>query len=121
MESASNVREVPADLSRAGEARHFISWRAAVAGLGGGRLTDFATAAEAVLTDILLSTGEGALEIRSDHAEGIFRISIIHPEIKERRMADLEEILEKYLDGYEISPTRAVLLKRPGDWPGETE
>ena len=54
-------KRVPADLAYAGEARHFIAWSAAVAGLGAGRLNDLAVAAEAVLTDVLLSTREGFL------------------------------------------------------------
>lgn len=83
-----------------------------MAGIGGGYLSGFATAAEAVLTDILLSTGEGEMEIEATHSEGIFRVEITHPEIETRRMADLEDVLEKYLDGHELSPTRAVLVKR---------
>ena len=100
------------DLARAGEARHFIAWRGAVAGLGGGRLNDLAVAAEAVLTDVLLSAQEGLLKIESFHDEVVFRISIEHPEIEERRMRDLEGVLETFLDGYELTPTRAVLVKR---------
>ncbi len=105
-------KEVPTDLARAGEARHFISWRGAVAGLGGGRLNDLAVAAEAVLTDILLSTRGGLLEIESGRAEGTFEVRIAHPELKERRMSDLAGILERFVDEYEITPTRAVLIKR---------
>ena len=100
------------DLARAGEARHFIAWRGAVAGLGRGRLNDLAVAAEAVLTDILLSAEDGVLEIESDHDDEVFRIEIIHPEIKRRRMSDLSGILEQFLDAYELTPTRAVLVKR---------
>ncbi|HJQ30321.1 MAG TPA: hypothetical protein VJ827_13360 [Rubrobacter sp.] len=100
------------DLARAGEARHFIAWRGAVAGLGGGRLNDLAVAAEAVLTDVLLSAGEGILEIESEHDEEVFRISIQHPEIHKRRMRDLEGVLEMFLDAHELTPTRAVLVKR---------
>lgn len=126
MDGETNKRVVPSDLARAGEARTFITWRAAVAGVGGGYLSGFATAAEAVLTDILLSSGEGDLEIEATHSGGVFRVEITHPEIKSRRMADLEELLEKFLDGHEISPTRAVLIKRldpasrakPGGFPG---
>ncbi len=99
------------DLARAGEARHFIAWRGAVAGLGGGRLNELAVAAEAVITDVLLSARGGLLEIESEHDEEIFRISIAHPEIKERRMRDLESVLQKFLDDYEIIPTRATLVK----------
>lgn len=111
MDEASR-KVVPVDLARAGEARAFISWRAAVAGIGGGYLSGFATAAEAVLTDILLSAGDGTMEIEATHAEGVFRVAITHPEIESRRMADLEEVLEEFLDGHELSPTRSVLLKR---------
>ena len=112
MDASTNRREVPADLARAGEARHFIAWRGAVAGLGGGRLNELAVAAEAVITDVLLSAREGVLEIESEHDEKSFRISIAHPEIKERRMRDLESVLQKFLDDYEITPTRAMLEKQ---------
>ena len=100
------------DLARAGEARHFIAWRGAVAGLGGGRLNDLAVAAEAVLTDILLSVQEGVLEIESGHTDDAFEVRITHPELRDRRMSGLPEILERFLDAYEITPTRAVLIKR---------
>ena len=112
MDTTTKRREVPVDLARAGEARHFIAWRGAVAGLGGGRLNDLAVATEAVLTDVLLSAREGVLEIESEHNEEVFRISIKHPEIDKRRMRDLEGVLQKFLDGHEITPTRAVLVKR---------
>jgi hypothetical protein len=112
VDASTNRREVPADLARAGEARHFIAWRGAVAGLGGGRLNELAVAADAVITDVLLSTREGVLEIQSVHDEEIIRISIGHPEIEQRRMKDLERVLERYLDDYEITPTRAMLEKR---------
>jgi hypothetical protein len=112
VDASTNRREVPVDLARAGEARHFTVWRGAVAGLGGGRLNELAVAAEAVITDILLSAREGVLEIESEHDEELFRISIEHPEIKERRMKDLERVLERFLDDYEITPTRAMLVKR---------
>ncbi|HET9965575.1 MAG TPA: hypothetical protein VFQ10_09290 [Rubrobacter sp.] len=112
VDASTNRREVPADLARAGEARHFIAWRGAVAGLGGGRLNELAVAAEAVITDILLSAREGVLEIQSVHDEEVVRISIEHPEIEQRRMKDLERVLERYLDDYEIIPTRAMLEKR---------
>jgi hypothetical protein len=105
-------REIPADLARAGEARHFIAWRGAVAGLGGGRLNDLAVAAEAVLTDILLSADAGVLEIESGRTDDGFAVRITHPELEDRRMSDLAGILERFLDDYEISPTRAVLVKR---------
>ena len=112
VDAATNRREVPADLARAGEARHFVAWRGAVAGLGGGRLNELAVAAEAVITDILLSAREGVVEIESVHDDEVFRISIEHPEIKERRMKDLERVLGRFLDDYEITPTRAMLEKR---------
>jgi len=103
---------VPADLARAGDARHFIAWRGAVAGLGGGKLNELAVAAEAVITDVLLSVREGVLEIQSVHDEEVVRISIEHPVLEQRRMKDLERVLERFLDGYEITPTRAMLVKR---------
>jgi hypothetical protein len=112
VEKANNKREVPADLARAGEARHFISWRGAVAGLGGGRLNNLAVAAEAVLTDILLSAQSGVLEIEAGCTDDIFEVRITHPELEDRRMSDLAGILERFLDDYEITATRAVLLKR---------
>ena len=112
MNPASSRKEVPVDLARAGEARHFIAWRGAVAGLGGGRLNDLAIAAEAVLTDVLLSAEGGVLEIESEHDGEVFKICIAHPEVRHRRMSGLPEILEQFLDGYEITPTRAVLVKR---------
>ena len=113
MDAAStNSREVPVDLARAGEARYFIVWRGAVAGLGGGGLNELAVAAEAVVTDVLLSAREGVLQIESLHDEEVVRISIKHPEIKERRMRDLEDMLDRFLDDYEITPTHAMLEKR---------
>ena len=112
VDASTNRREVPADLARAGEARHFIAWRGAVAGLGGGRLNDLAVAAEAVITDVLLSAREGVLDIESEHDEEVVRISIKHPETKRRRLKGLERVLERFLDDYEITPTRAMLEKR---------
>lgn len=117
MDAKTNRKEVPAELSRAGEARHFISWRAAIAGLGGGRLSDLAVAAEAALTDIFLSADGGRLEIVSEHTEETFRITITHPKLEERRMVDLTGILESFLDDYELSPTRTVLVKHPTGSP----
>lgn len=111
MDAQTNKKVVPADLARAGEARHFISWRAAVAGLGRGRLNDLAVAAEAALTDIFLSTEDGTLEIESGRTGQTFSVSISHPELHERRMADLPDILEHFLDGYEITATRTTLIK----------
>jgi hypothetical protein len=111
VDAPTNRREVPVDLARTGEARHFIAWSGAVAGLGGGRLNELAVA-EAVVTDVLLSAREGVLEIVSVHDEEVFSISVAHPEIKERRMRDLEGVLRRFLDDYEITPTRATLVKR---------
>ena len=108
----TNRREVPVDLARAGEARHFVAWRGAVAGLGGGRLNELAVAAEAVITDVLLSAPEGVLKMESEHDEEVFRISITHPEIKQRRMKELEGVLQRFLDDYEITPSHATLEKR---------
>lgn len=107
-------KELPADLSRAGEARHFISWRAAVAGLGSGALTDLTTAAEAALTDVYLSASGGAIRIESHGSGPEFRVVIEHPELPEesRRMRNLSGLLERFVDGYEISATRTVLVKR---------
>ena len=112
MDAQKDRREIPADLARAGEARHFIAWRGAVAGLGGGRLNDLAVAAEAVLTDILLSANGGVLEIESGRTDDAFEVRITHPELEDRRMSDLAGILERFLDDYEITPTSAVLVKR---------
>jgi hypothetical protein len=119
VDASESRREIPVDLARAGEARHFIAWRGAVAGLGGGRLNDLAVAAEAVLTDILLSAEGGVLEIESGLTDDAFEVRITHPELGERRMSDLAGILERFLDDYEISKERAVLLKRlDGDGQG---
>ena len=107
-------KEVPLDLARAGEARHFIAWNAAVAGLGGRRLNDLAVAAEAVLTDVLLSAGDGVLEIETGRTDEAFEVRITHPDLEERRMADLSGILERFLDWHEITAIRAVLVKRLG-------
>ena len=63
---ASHRREFPADLARAGEARHFVAWLGAAEGLRGGSLSDLAVAAEAVLTDVFLSTDGGVLEVSSE-------------------------------------------------------
>jgi hypothetical protein len=72
-------REFPADLARAGEARHFVAWLGASAGLRGGSLgDDLAVAAEAVLTDVFLSAGGGGgggvvvvvVEVRSEVSGG---------------------------------------------------
>ena len=63
MGTAAHRRGFPADLALAGEARHFVAWLGAAAGLRGGALSELAVAAEAVLTDIFLSTDGGALEI----------------------------------------------------------
>jgi hypothetical protein len=111
MSEASYKREFPVDLARAGEARHFISWAAAVAGLRGGSLGDLAVAAEAVLTDIFLSNEGGVLKVESETTGNTVRITILHPNLRRRRMAGLEGIMEQFLDGHEFSPTRAVLIK----------
>jgi len=108
---ASYKKEFPAELARAGEARHFVSWAGAVAGLRGGALSDLAVAAEAVLTDIFLSGEGGMLEIESEITGGVLRITLRHTELTERPMAGLEGIMERFLDGCELSPTRAVLIK----------
>ena len=105
-------KEIPLDLARAGEARHFITLRAAVAGLGRGRLNDLAVAAQAVLTDVLLSAGDGLLTIECGRADEAFELRITHPELEDRRMYDLSGVLEHFLDGHEITATHAVLVKR---------
>ena len=102
------------DLARAGEARHFVAWLGASAGLRGGSLSDLAVAAEAVLTDVFLSTDGGVLEVRSEVSGGQLRISVGHPRIEERRMSDLEGILRRFLDDHAISPTGVVLVKGLG-------
>jgi hypothetical protein len=114
VDAAKERKVVPLDLARAGEARHFIAWSGAVAGVGGGRLNDLAVAAEAVLSDVFLSAGEGVLEIESGRKEDAFEVRISHPELGERRMSDLAGILERFLDDYELTPTSAVLVKRLG-------
>lgn len=103
---------VPAELARVGRARHYIAWRAAVAGLRGNDLHDLAVAAEAVLTDILLSGEGGELEITAEEEAGSLYVCISHAELSERRMRDLPRLLDHYLDGYELSPTSATLTKR---------
>ncbi len=111
VERTSYKREFPAELARAGEARHFVAWAGAVAGLRGGSLSDLAVAAEAVLTDVFLSGEEGTLEIESQSVGETLKITIRHPDLRARRMTDLEGILEQFLDGHELSPTQAVLVK----------
>ncbi len=112
MTGAPHSREIPLDLARAGEARHFVALRGAISGLGGGRLNELAVAAEAALTDVLLSAGEGQLEISAEDDRESLTIMISHPRIERRRMSDLDGILAHFLDGYEISPSRTVLVKR---------
>lgn len=112
VEDKTKSKVFPLDPARAGEVRHFISWRAAVAGLGRGKLNDLAVAAEAALTDVFLSVEGGELEIESEHTEEVFSVSIFHPELHERRMKDLTGILERFLDAHELSPTRTILVKR---------
>lgn len=111
MSQTSYKREFPADLARAGEVRHFISWAAAVAGLRGGSLSDLAIAAEAVLTDIFLSNEVDVLEVESEVTDKTVKITIRHPTLRRRRMAGLEGIMEQFLDGHEFSPTKAILVK----------
>lgn len=109
---ARHKREFPAEFARAGEARHFISWAGAVSGLRGGSLSDLAVAADAILTNIFLSGEGGLLEIESEATGEAVRITVRHAELGGRRMAGLEDIMEQYLDGHEISPNKAVLVKR---------
>ncbi len=81
-----------------------------MAGLGGGRLRELAVAAEAVLTDVSLSAQGGLLEIESARADDTYEVRISHPRLQERRMSDLDGILKRFVDGYEIRGTRAVLV-----------
>ncbi len=111
MNPSAHKRAFPADLARAGETRQFIAWTGAVAGLRGGSLSDLAVAAEALLTDVLLSVNEGALEVESGTTGDTFELTLRHPEMRRRRMAGLEDIMEQYLEGDRLSPTEAVLLK----------
>lgn len=113
VDDVSYKKELPAELARAGEARHFVSWLGAVAGLRGGALSGLAVAAEAVLTDVFLSVEKGdTLEVRSETSGETLRIIISHPELRGRRMVGLEGIMEQFLDEHELSPTQAVLVKR---------
>ena len=109
---AAHKREFPADLAHVGEPRQFIAWTGAVAGLRGGSLSDLAVAAEALLTDVLLSVDGGTLEVEAGTTGDTFELTLRHPEMRVRRIADLEGIMEQYLDGYRLSPTEAVLFKR---------
>ena len=112
MSKAEHKREFPAELGRAGEARHFIAWAGAAAGLRGGSLSDLAVAAEALLTDIFLSVEIGdILVVESETTRDTVRITVHHPELRERRMSGLENIMKQFLDGHEISPDRAVMVK----------
>ena len=112
---ASYKKEFPAELARAGEARHFVAWLGAVAGLRGGALSDLAVAAEAVLTDIFLSVEKDAtLEIESETTENVLKVTIHHPKLRRRRMADLDGIMAQFLDEHGLSPTQALLVKRLG-------
>ena len=106
-------KELPADISRAGEARHFISWRAAVAGIRSGALSELATAADATLTDIYLSADGGTIRIEAGGFGREFRVCVEHPEMPDesRRMRNLSTLLERFVDGYEISASRTVLVK----------
>ena len=116
MGEVTHTREFPAELARAGEARVFIAWTGAVAGLRGGSLSDLAIAAEALLTDVFLSIEpvgvDGMLEVEAGIEAGSVKIIIRHPELRDRRMAGLQGILDQYLDGHELSPEKAVLVKR---------
>jgi hypothetical protein len=109
---SAHKREFPAELARAGETRQLIAWTGTVAGLRGGALSDLAVAADALLTDVLLSVDEGALEVESGTTGDTFELTLRHPEMRERRMVGLEGIMKQYLDGYRLSPTEAVLFKR---------
>jgi hypothetical protein len=111
MGEASYKRGFSVELARAGEARHFTSWAAAVAGLRGASLSELAIAAEAVLTDIFLSSEGGVLEVESETTSNAVRITIRHPKLRRRRMAGLEDIMEQFLDGHELSSTKVVLVK----------
>ena len=52
------------------------------------------------------------LEIEAGCTDDTFEVRITHPELEDRRMSGLAGILERFLDDYEITATRAVLLKR---------
>ncbi len=75
-------------------------------------MSDLAVAADAILTNIFLSGEGGSLEIESKATGEAVRITVRHAELGGRRMAGLEDIMEQYLDGHEISPNKAVLVKR---------
>lgn len=77
-------------------------------------MSDLAVAAEAVLTDIFLSKEASTLEVESETTEDALKITIRHPELRGRIMADLDGIMEQFLDEYQISATQAVLIKRLG-------
>jgi hypothetical protein len=112
MSEASHKKEFSVELARAGEIRHFVSWTGAVAGLRGGALSDLAVATEAALTDILLSAEGSTLQVESETLGDTVRITIRHVELRQRRMTDLEDIMEQFLDGHELSPKEVVLVKR---------
>ena len=116
MGAKTHRREFPAELAHAGEVRVFIAWTGAVAGLRGGALSDLATAAEALLTDVILSSEragvDGRLEVESEIEAGSVKITIRHPELRERRMAGLQGMLDQFLDEHELSPKKAILAKR---------
>jgi hypothetical protein len=112
VEGTSYRREFPAELARAGEIRHFVGWLGAVAGLRGGSLSDLAIAAEASLTDVFLSGEGGTLTVESEIAGDAVKITLSHPGFEVRRMNGFEGILEQFLDGYDLSPTRTILVKR---------
>ena len=102
---------MPAELARAGEARHYITWLGGAAGLRGEDLHGLAVAAEAVLTDVLLASDGGTMEISARSEGGLLRIEISHPS-PGGRVRNLEAVLERFLDGHELSPGRSVLVKR---------
>ena len=54
------------------------------------------------------------LEIETGRTDEAFEVRITHPDLEERRMADLSGILERFLDWHEITAIRAVLVKRLG-------
>jgi len=112
VEGTSHRKEFPAELARAGEIRHFVGWLGAVAGLRGGSLSDLAVAAEASLTDVFLSGEGGTLAVESEITGDVLKITLSHPGFEVRRMNGFEGILEQFLDRYELSPRRTILVKR---------
>lgn len=113
MGAGTGTKRFPAELARAGEARHHIAWLAAAAGLRGEALHGLAVAAEALLTDVLLGSDGGVMEVFARSEGGLLRIEISHPTAT-GRVRGLEAVLERFLDGHELSPERSVLVKRLG-------